>query len=240
MSIALSFQNDLALLQLDDGRANALNPASMVALNNALDQAQSASALVIAGRPGVFSGGLDLKLLPNLSHDDLYACIDQFTALMMRLYRWPRPVVAAVSGHALGGGAILALTADIRYFAEVELRFGLIEVPVGVPLPGFAFAMARSAVSGSTLTEMVMHGREYSASDAHLSGIAQDTFPADALITQACEKAAKLAKLPGDAYASTKARLRAPEIALAEKALQEEGNGFIEAFEAMIQRRKRA
>ncbi len=240
MAVQLVAQGDVAVITMDDGRANAMNPTFLGELNGCLDQSSGAAAILIAGRAGNFSGGLDLKLLPTLSSEGRREAVELFTTVMMRIWEFPRPTVAAVTGHALAGGAILALTADIRYFLAGGYRFGLIEVPMGVPLPGFAIEMASSVVSGVTLTELVAHGRTYTSDETFAAGIAQATYPAERLLEAGLERASQLAKLPGDAYASTKARMRADSLRRARAAVATETDLFMSAFEAMLQRQRRS
>ena len=240
MAVGLVAQGDVAVITMDDGRANAMNPTFLNELNGCLDAAGQAGALVIAGRTGNFSGGLDLKLLPTLSTEARREAVELFTQVMMRIWEFPRPTLAAVTGHALAGGAILALTADIRHFVGGSYRFGLIEVPMGVPLPGFAIEMASTVVSGVTLTELVAHGRTYTSDETLLAGIAQATLPAERLLEASLERASQLAKLPGDAYASTKARMRAETVGRARAAVVNETSLFMAAFEGMLQRQRRS
>lgn len=240
MSVQLVAQGDVAVITLDDGRANAMNPTLLSALGRCLEEASRAGSVLITGRPGNFSGGLDLKLLPTLSAEDRRDAVGLFSEVMMRAWTLGRPSVAAVSGHALAGGAILALTTDLRYFVEGNYRFGLIEVPMGVPLPGFAIEMARGVAAGSALTELVLHGRTYISEEARQAGIAHAVFPAEKLMEASLERAAALAKIPGEAFASTKARLRADSVARARRAMETESALFMSAFDAMLQRLRRS
>lgn len=230
----------VARVRLDDGRANSFNPGSLAALEVALDRAAEADAVVIEGRPGFFSGGLDLKRLPAMSSAELSDTIAQFTRTMMRAWTLPRPTVATVTGHALGGGAILALAADLRVAAEGSARFSLLEVPMGIPLPGFAIEFARAAVgSGALLTELAVHGRDLTPADALRLGVHQQLAPAADLEAAALARAASLARLPAHAYASTKARARAQAYADARRMIEEEAESFFEAFQAFLSRNRR-
>lgn len=237
MAVSVVFRGDVALITLDDGRVNALNPTSLSELESALNQAEAAGALVIAGRAGTFCGGLDLKYLPFVSPEERARAIDQFTTMMMRVFCFPRPVFAAVTGHALGGGAILALAADVRVFAPGTSRFSLVEVPLGVPLPGFAMQFAGQAVHGSVLAEMCMFGRVFSPEDALRCGLSA-TNVEDA-VEEACRRAEAVAKLPREAFVSTKRRMRETAVGAAEAAIAKEGLDFLAAFESMLAKAKR-
>jgi enoyl-CoA hydratase len=225
----------VAVFTFDDGKANAFRPSTLDALAAALDAAERADvgALVIAGRPGFFSGGLDLKVLPTLDRPAQQAMFGRYAALMLRLWTFPRPTVAAVGGHALAGGAILALTADVRLAVDGPYRFGLTEVAIGLPLPTFGVELARAAVSGPTLTEATAHGRAHTLQEALQRGFFESLHSADALLPQALERARGLSRLNADAYARTKRALVADGLARAEGALATEIPGFLDAFAAM-------
>ena len=238
-ALSVSYEGDVAILNMNDGKVNALNPTMLGAIDAALAEAADAGALVLCGRPGTFSGGLDLKYLPAVGPAEREAALDQFTAVMMRVFRFPRPVLAAVSGHALGGGAILALAAELRYFAAGSSRFSLVEVPLGVPLPGFAMEFARMAVSGHALTELCLHGRVYLPDDALKAGLAAAVVPPEQLLAVTVARAAELAKLPRNAFSSTKARLREMAVTRGEAAIAREGMDFLAAFEALLEKARR-
>jgi enoyl-CoA hydratase len=152
---------------------------------------------------------------------------------MLRIWAFPRPTVAAVTGHALAGGAILAFTADVRLMAEGPFRFGLNEVAIGLPLPCFALEPARAALAGTTLTEATAHGRVFGAQEARERGIVEALVPPDALLPAALERARGLAGLKSGPYAATKRLLIADGLRRAEAALDAEIPGFLDAFEAM-------
>lgn len=234
MPISITPHQNVALLTFDDGRGNTFTAESLRALTDALPTLKAADAVVIAGRAGMFSGGLDLKKLPTLSRAERGEIVENFCRVMMLYWELPRPSVAAVTGHALGGGAIFALTSDLRLGVAGNHRFGLIEVAVGVPLPGFAVEIARSAVGGATLTELVLHGRTYTMDETLGAGISSGLFGGDAVVGAALERATALAKLPGQAYAATKFRLREEGFRRAWSCIGVEGLSLLDAFDAMM------
>ena len=95
-SINLSVGDGIAHLNFDAGKANVLNSTSLAALEHALDQVKSEKAVVLSGRPGMFSGGLDLKTLPQLPSEEFKATLRQFGQLCKKLLTYPRPVVCAI------------------------------------------------------------------------------------------------------------------------------------------------
>ena len=106
-TIRCDVSDNVAQITLDDGKVNAMALAFFAGLNAALDRAEHErpGALVIAGRAGVFSAGLDLKVLPTLAPDALERTMVAFGRTMLRVFTFPIPTVAAVTGHAIAGGA---------------------------------------------------------------------------------------------------------------------------------------
>lgn len=233
-TVTVSWDEGIACIGLDDGKANALRPDTLGDLEDALRDAEAggARALCIAGRPGFFSGGLDLKVLPTLPAEEQTRTFARFGRVVMRVWQCPVPVVAAVDGHALGGGAILALAADVRLVSTRAARLGLVEVAVGLPVPAFAVEMARAALPASTLLPAVLHGRTWSLSDAVDSGWAESAHESGALHAAATARAKALAALAPGAHATTKRHLRAPAYDRAEASFDAEVASFIAAFQA--------
>lgn len=233
--VSLAFHDDIAILILDDGKANALSTATLAVMETALDavEASGAGALLLAGRTGFFSGGLDLKELPLLTPAARTETFARFARLALRLWTFDRPVVAALTGHTLGGGAILALGADVRLGVETDAaRIGLIEVAVGLPVPRFAVEMARAALPAPTLVQAVTHGRAWSLREAHGAGWVDALAPADELLARATQRAASLAKLARGPYVETKRALQEPWRQRAEAGFTADVESFIAAFDA--------
>ena len=143
---------DVAVLRLDDGKANAVGYETLAAITDAVSDAeQSAGALVICGREGRFSAGFDLSVIgegPEAARD-LVAAGARAAA---RIYGAGVPVVAACTGHALAFGAIMLLSSDVRIGADIDAKIGLTEVSIGMPLPIFAVELARDRLSPRHLT----------------------------------------------------------------------------------------
>lgn len=232
--VTLSRRDRVAIVSLDDGKANAFRPSSLTTLEAVLDEvdASDAGAVVIAGRPGFFSGGLDLKALPALPPAERTATFARFSRLMLRLWTLDRPTVAALTGHALGGGAILALAADVRVGVDSPTaKVGLIEVAVGLPVPAYAVEMARVALSGATLVESVIHGRAWTLPEALPAGWVSSLHAPEAVVEAAVERASQLAALRPGPYASTKSALQGEARVRAFAGLTAEVERFIAAFD---------
>ena len=203
-------EGEVAIVSLDDGKANALLVPEFKGLEAALDEVKAgpAKACVLTGRTGFFSAGLNLKAMAGMSLDELKALISAMGSAVLKLFLFEKPVVSAVSGHALGAGAMFGFGADVRVFAEGSYKFGLNEVPAGLFVPTFAVELARSAVSSSRITELVVHGRVLSPMEALTMHVAESLHAPDSLIAAAVMRAKALATLSGPGYALTKRLVR--------------------------------
>jgi enoyl-CoA hydratase len=142
---------------------------------------------------------------------------------MLRVFTFPIPTVAAVTGHAIAGGAMLAFACDLRVAAEGAFRLHLNEVAIGLPLPTWAIVLAQSAVPRRWHTEAILHARAYSPDEALERGIVDRVArPAAAAVEQARAAAAPLAALDQAAYAVSKARHRAMNVKWASELLETE------------------
>lgn len=222
--------NGIAHLHFDDGKANVLNAMSLGALEKALEQAESARALVLSGREGTFSGGLDLKTLPTLPKAEFTATLKQFGGVCRKLLTFPRPVVAAVTGHAIAGGTVLLLCCDHRIGEPGEFKIGLSEVPIGMPLPTFVYRLAEHSVSKRHIIEATLHGRLYPPQDAEDVGYLHSVAEPGHAIARAHQFAANLGALPNPAYQMTKTRITA-SVADSLSLFDEETDYFVNGFD---------
>lgn len=208
----VTFEGEVAIVSLDDGKANAVLTPEFDGLREALDRvaASEARATVLTGRPGYLSAGLNLKQLPQLSLDEKKDTVRAMGEAVLALFLFEKPVVCAVSGHALGAGAMFALAADVRVFAEGPFRFGLNEVPAGLFVPSFGIELARAVVSASRLTELVVHGRVLTPQEALSMHVAETVHAPESLMAAAMMHARHLASFSGAGYALTKRLVRGP------------------------------
>lgn len=214
--VTVEVVDQVAVITMDDGKANAQQDAFFDQMDAALDQAMAddVRAVVIAGRAGFFSGGLDLKLLPTLPIDDLVRTVTRFGDVMMRLYAFSKPVVAAVTGHALAGGAVLLLTADHRVGpsdvapGRKPAKIGLNEVAIGIALPQFIVTMCDQNLSRQHRHAATVFGTVYTPDKALEVGYLQELVPGDQVVSTAMARAKQLGALPAAAFSATKHRTR--------------------------------
>ena len=204
-----TMENDIAILTMDDGRANALGHAMIDALNKALDEAEtSAKAVLIAGREKRFCAGFDLDVMASGS-ENVRKLVTAGAELLLRLYEYRLPVVMACTGHALAAGGLLLLSGDSRVGTEGEFRIGLPEVAIGMTMPVFGIELARDRLARNRFSEAVTQARIYGPADAVTVGYLDEAVPAASLIETAKARAAALAALQQPAFANTKRKERA-------------------------------
>lgn len=210
----------VSTIVMDDGKVNALDVSVFRTLDAAFDACADDAAIVLAGRAGMFSAGVDMRLMPTLDRAGLTELLVTFARTTHRIWLEPRPVVAAVTGHAVAAGTILAMACDHAIAAEGDYRWGLTETTIGFALPNWVIALARGNVRADRLDDLALSGAAVSPSQAVECGFADALVPASQVVEFAQRKARELAALPRPAYAATKRRLRgrASEAALADLA----------------------
>lgn len=205
----------VALLRMDDGKANAIQGEFLEQLSAALDAFEAddgVRAVALAGRPGYFSAGLDLKTLPLLPRDEFRRVVLEYGRLMLRLHGFPKPVVGVVTGHALAGGCVLLLGCDHRIGAAGPFKIGLHEATIGLPLPTFVLEMARPALSPTHLHEATLAGRIYDPEGARAAGYLHEVQPPETALDAGLAAADALGALVPSAFALTKRRLKGEAI----------------------------
>jgi enoyl-CoA hydratase len=209
MSATVEITNDIALIRMDDGKANAINFEMVAALNAALDRAEAeAKAIVLSGRDGRFSGGFDLNAFASLGADGVYKLLDAGAELLLRLYGGPLPVVAACTGHAIAMGVFILHACDTRIGTAGEYKIGANEAITGMNLPIFAMELARDRLNPSHLTRAMIQGYIYNPQGALEAGYLDMLAPAEEVEAKALAVASQLAQLPAPAYAWNKRAIR--------------------------------
>ncbi len=209
MPVSIDIQNDVALIRMDDGKANVINFDMMAALNEALDQAEAnAKAVVLTGRENRFSGGYDLKAFATLGREGAVQMLDQGAQLILRLYGGPLPVVAACNGHSIAMGVFLLMASDTRIGAAGDYKIGANETITGMNLPIFALALAEARLNPLHLTRAMVQATIYDPVGAVEAGFLDAITAPDQVEATAVATAAQLAALPGGAYTWNKRAVR--------------------------------
>ena len=213
--VTYSLKDRIAQITMDDGKANSMNWKYFEEMGKALDQAENdgAKVLVITGRPGFFSGGLDLKQLSMLAANEFEGFVTTFARTMLRVFSFPIPTIAVSTGHAVAGGAMLTFACDRRFAIDGPYRIQMNETAIGITLPHWMFLIAKSAIPSRWLNQALLHAKAYNPKEAQecgiLDGIAQD---ADSLAAQVKSASEALSSLNLPAYAASKKNLRQTEI----------------------------
>ncbi|MCB1748622.1 MAG: crotonase/enoyl-CoA hydratase family protein [Gammaproteobacteria bacterium] len=203
-----ALDGEVAVLTMDDGKANAAGFAMLEALDTGLQRARDeARAVVLAGRPGVFCGGFDLGVIRAGDDAVVERLVTAGARLLMRLYGHPQPVVLAVTGHAVALGGFLLLAADYRYGADGDYRVGLNETAIGLRLPVFGFELIGARVASDWRSRVTLGAELFAPAAACTAGFL-DAIVADPRAA-AIERARALAAYDAATYAFNKHGLRA-------------------------------
>ena len=203
-----SQEGSVALIQLDDGKVNAVGHAFVDAVNEGLDRAsESGSAVAILGKPGVLSAGFDLKEFEK-GPEASAALRSRGAEMLLRVFTHPQPVVVGCTGHAIAAGALFLLACDTRVGAAGEFSIGLNETSIGLTLPVFGVELARFRLSKRHLTSAFTQAKLWDPEKAVDVGFLDRVVPPNEQIDAVLDEAAALAELPAEAYAGNKLSIR--------------------------------
>ncbi len=202
----------VAVLTLQHGKVNALDTEFCEALAARFTELRTsnAKAVVITGQGKAFSAGVDLIRLSKGGADYIRQFLPALNKLCDAAFFHPKPVVAAVNGHAIAGGAVLAACADRRIMARGTGRIGVTELLVGLPFPSLAFEAVRATIPMRYLAEVTYSGATYEPDAALQRGWVDELAEPGELIEDAVAVAKELGALSPAAFAHTKARVRQP------------------------------
>lgn len=212
MTASVTIENDIALIAMDDGKANAISPAMLEALNAAVDEAEAAKVIVLAGRPERFSAGFDLKFLAAAEPEQVRGLVVGGGKLALRLFTSEKPVVIACTGHAIAMGAFLLLAGDTRIAARGAYRIGANETVNGMTLPAFGVELPRARLNPMHLTEALAQARLYTPDEAVPVGWVDRVVEPGEVIDAAMAEARRLLPIAGHAYGRNKLMARQPAI----------------------------
>ena len=199
----------VVVLTLDRPPANALDVDTLEEIVTAaaplLDDPPA--ALVLAGRPGFFSAGLDLKAIPGYGPDEYRRLVEGVNRMALGVYALRCPVVCAITGHAIAGGFVLAMCGDQRIASAAGL-YGLTEADVGVPFPQAAIAVVSAELSASAVRALALSGRRVDAETCVRLGAFDEVVAPDEVLDRSLDVARELAALNRGTFAHIKDQLR--------------------------------
>jgi enoyl-CoA hydratase/carnithine racemase len=211
--LEISHRDGIATLTLRRGKVNALNAALVAELHEAfarLEGEGATRALILTGRGKFFSFGLDVPELYPLPPEAFARFLGDFTDLYTRVYGFPKPVLAAVNGHAIAGGCMLALACDRRLMVEERARIGLNEISFGSSVFAGSVEMLRALVGQARAEQLLISGAMHPAEAARELGLVDRVVPAEDLLPAAIAEARELAERSRAAYGHLKRMLRGP------------------------------
>lgn len=214
MAIGITIDEGLATLRLSREHGNAINEElveSMIGACRRLNADDEVRGVLLAAEGKLFSPGLDLQELGEYDRPRMTRFLDRFNACILMLYTLHKPVVAAMHGHAVAGGCVLALTADWRVLREGAL-VGLNEVRIGVPFPFGVAMILRESVPRARLGEVAMFGRNYEGQEAVDSGLVHELHWEKGFEAHCRSRLAELADRDPRAFAITKRYLRSSTV----------------------------
>ena len=208
MAIETTIVDGVRVLRLARPPVNAIDLGLIGAIEAALAEAEAAGGpLVVTGSAACFSAGVDTKAVRAYGAAERRQMVLGIDRMLARLYAYPGPTVAAVSGHALGGGLVLALACDVRLAASGPAKIGLTEVTAGIPFPAAALAVVQAELAPPAARDLCLTGRIVDAGEGVALGLFDRVEPAAEIVARAAEAARALAA--SAAYARVKAQLRA-------------------------------
>ncbi len=205
-------RDGIRILRLAHGKVSAMDIELGEALEREMRDAAGASvrAVIITGSGSSFSAGVDLHRLVRDGADYARRFLPVLDNLLIATLTCPKPVIAAVNGHAIAGGCIVAACCDRRIMVEGTGRIGIPELAVGVPFPALPLQIMAARLTDSALRDLVFSGRTVQVDEARSLGLIDDKCPAGMLIDRALEAAAQLAAIPATAFALTKEAFSTP------------------------------
>jgi enoyl-CoA hydratase len=208
--IDVKTDSGIAVVTMRHGKANALDSEFCEALAARLAELgrSDARAVVLTGQGTIFSAGVDLKRYAAEGAGYIRTFLPALHRLYDAAFFLPKPLVAAINGHAVAGGAVLACCADRRIMAQGNGRIGITEMLVGVPFPTLAFEIVRFAVPHRYLAEFALGAATYPTAEALQRGWGDEIVAPEALMRRATALAQQYAALSPPAFAQTKRQIR--------------------------------
>ena len=225
--------SDIAVLRLDHGKAHAIDVELATALRDALADVASNSqvrGVVLTGTGSIFCAGVDIVRLLKCGPDYVDEYVPILVDMIVEQFRLPIPLVAAINGHAIAGGCVLAAGCDYRMMADGRGTIGVPELTVGLPFPLVALEVLRFATSEAHLQELVYRGKTYAVAESYERGLVDEIVTPDALLKKAIEVASQLGSEPSARFRITKRQLRQPTLDRMERYAKETQDEVIAAW----------
>ncbi len=232
MTTAVTYvlMDGVAIITMDDGKANAMSLAVQQGIHAALDQAEKdAAPVVLTGRAGILSAGFDLKTLAAGGQGAI-EMLNGGIELAIRLLSFPNPVVIACPGHAIAMGVFVLLSADYRIGIKGNYRYTANEVAIGMTMPFSTIEILRQRVTPAALTRSVLLAEVFTPDNAVETGFLDLVVEEAELMPTAIAFAKSTSALNAGAHTSSKKRLRADVLAAIREGLAKDSVGWAKQF----------
>ena len=205
-------RDHLIIFHMRHGKANALDTEFCQALTARLEEQRHSAtqALVLTGQGQIFSAGVDLLRVLDGGPSYLATFLPALRTVFETLFGFPKPVIAAINGHAIAGGCVLACAADYRLMAAHSGRIGVTELLVGVPFPSIALEIMRCITAPHHFPAILYSGATFDPAQALERRLVDELSASGTLMEQAVAAAQTLTVLPASAFALTKQQIRGP------------------------------
>src|SRR3954453_3321203 len=202
--IQVDQQGNVAVVRLEHGKVNALDLELLRAIRTTMREVASADAIVVTGAGSAFSAGVDLRRIVDGGAAYAEEFLPALSEAFLAVFDCPRPVVAAVNGHAIAGGCVIAAAADLRLMSGGTI--GLTELLVGVQFPTVPLEISRYAFGGAA-ARLARTGETFGAAAALRLGLRDEVVTRAELLPRALARAAALGEISSHVYAATKEQL---------------------------------
>lgn len=234
-------QDRLSVIRLDHGATNAISTEMVVELGEVLQdiraQPDISSVVLTSSNDKFFSIGFDIPNVYELPREEFIPIYRSFNQLCLDLFTFPKPTIAAINGHAIAGGTILALCCDYRYISEGHKLMGLNEIKLGVPVPYLADIILNQVVGSSSARKMVESGELYPPGKLADFGLVDGILPPDDLLSRAIETAITLGAHPQGAFEVIKNNRVDPILQQYQQKRSEKEKQFIDCWYSPVARK---
>jgi enoyl-CoA hydratase/carnithine racemase len=229
MSLVLATkEKGIATVTLQRGKVNALNEPMVEEIFDSFGNSETdteVKSIIFTGSGKFFSFGFDVPEFMKYSKKDFISFMEKFTNLYTYLFQFPKPIVAALNGHTIAGGCMLATACDFRIMATGKGKISLNEITFGAPVFAGSAEMLRFCVGSRNAQSILYSGAMYSAEEALGLGLVDQVSSEDALLDDAVKVAQELAEKDSSAFTIIKKLLRK---AVAEEMVKHEKDYILE------------
>lgn len=215
MAWTIDVVDECAVVRMQTNKVNVQNDAFFADLHTTFDRLErefNALPVILTGQGDVFSAGIDFQysfdIFGSGSHDEIRAWYRAYRETNLRIFQYPRPTVAAINGHAIAGGLITALDCDFRIAARKSARFGLNEVPIGIPMPAAYVEIIKYALGDQVGALATLRGKLYGFDEAARLGFFHEVVEPEKLMSTAIDYARCITPDCNTAYAMSKRALQ--------------------------------